>query len=74
MENKKEKFTLYGHTYWVRDLEFSPDQQFLASVSEDSSLRIWDLKTQKEVFNLTDNETRDGKFIITACYDKIIRI
>lgn len=33
-----------GHREWVTDLSFSPDSMFLASASDDLTLRVWDLE------------------------------
>jgi WD40 repeat protein len=37
--------TLIGHQSWIWSLAVSPDGQFLASASEDETIRIWDLNT-----------------------------
>ncbi len=37
--------TLTGHDNWVRGLAFSPNGKNLLSVSDDKTMRIWDLKT-----------------------------
>ncbi|WFD00544.1 Lissencephaly-1 [Malassezia yamatoensis] len=34
---------LYGHDNWIRGLTFSPNGQFLLSVSDDKTMRVWDL-------------------------------
>ncbi|PWN53954.1 putative platelet-activating factor acetylhydrolase ib alpha subunit [Violaceomyces palustris] len=37
--------TLVGHDNWVRGLAFSPNGKNLLSVSDDKTMRVWDLKT-----------------------------
>lgn len=37
--------TLTGHDNWVRGLAFSPNGKNLLSVSDDKTMRVWDLKT-----------------------------
>ncbi|EST05090.1 WD40 repeat [Kalmanozyma brasiliensis GHG001] len=37
--------TLVGHDNWVRGLAFSPNGKYLLSVSDDKTMRIWELKT-----------------------------
>jgi len=36
---------LSGHTGWVWSVAFCPDNQTLASSSEDETIKVWDLKT-----------------------------
>jgi WD40 repeat protein len=41
-----------GHTQGVRWLAFSPEGETLASVSDDSNLRFWNVRTQQELFSI----------------------
>lgn len=41
-----------GHTQGVRWLAFSPDGETLASVSDDSTLRFWNVYTQQELLSI----------------------
>lgn len=36
--------TFRGHDNWVTDLVFHPNNKYLLSVSDDKSIRIWDLQ------------------------------
>jgi len=36
-----------GHDNWVRDAVFHPSGKFLVSVSDDKSMKVWELKTGK---------------------------
>jgi WD40 repeat protein len=37
-----------GHTYWIHDLAYSPDDRLLASGSGDQSIKIWNVATGEE--------------------------
>jgi WD40 repeat protein len=43
------KWLFEGHTNWVVSLAFSKDQRYLASGAGDSSARVYDLQTGKEI-------------------------
>jgi WD40 repeat protein len=43
--------TLKGHTGRINSVAFSPDGKRLASVSDDGHLKVWDLATQRELFD-----------------------
>ncbi|HYT95537.1 MAG TPA: WD40 repeat domain-containing protein, partial [Gemmataceae bacterium] len=65
---------LTGHQQGVHALAFSPDGQRLASGSEDTSIRIWDVKTGREQFALRGHGEpvlrvafgRDGRQLVSA--------
>jgi WD40 repeat protein len=48
----KMRGTCRGHTQGVRWLAFAPEGETLASVSDDSTLRFWNVRTQQELFSL----------------------
>jgi WD40 repeat protein len=41
-----------GHTQGVRWLAFAPEGDTLASVSDDSTLRFWNVRTQQELLSI----------------------
>jgi WD40 repeat protein len=43
----------------ITDLAFSPDGMLLASASDDASIRLWDVATQREVLRLTQQRPAD---------------
>ena len=56
--------TLKGHIDKVIDIDFSPNELFIVSVSSDQTLKIWDMETGKIYQNL---EGHQGK-ICTVCF------
>jgi WD40 repeat protein len=53
-----------GHTQGVRWLAFAPEGDTLASVSDDSTLRFWNVRTQQELLSIQQlaNPMRDLRF------------
>lgn len=54
IENGTTVMKLIGHDNWVRDFVFHPDGVHLISVSDDRSIKVWDLKEQKCVKTIAD--------------------
>ncbi len=75
--------TLDGHSAKVTGVAFSPDGTLLVSSSLDGTLRLWDVKAQKEIATLSAPNgvklnavafSPDGTLIASAGSDGIVRL
>ncbi|MBP7283008.1 MAG: hypothetical protein KBA66_15600 [Leptospiraceae bacterium] len=77
-----ERVGLLRHSSYVRSVSFSPDGKYLASGSDDNTIKIWDLENAKEMKSLTGHSSYvtsvsfspDGKYLASGSYDKTIKI
>lgn len=80
-------YTLTGHADGVNCLALSPDGKLLASGSEDSSINLWDLSTQRQVLRsplltLTGHSegvrsiamSPDGQTLVSVSADKTVKL
>jgi dipeptidyl aminopeptidase/acylaminoacyl peptidase len=73
---------LSGHTQLVLSAIFSADGRRVITASDDSTARIWDSNTRRELMTLSGHTqavegaafTPDGKLIVTASSDKTVRL
>jgi WD40 repeat protein len=73
---------LRGHTSWVREARWSPDEPCIASASLDGTLRIWDAATGATLAVLTGHKrdvesvdwSPDGRRLASASADGTVRI
>ena len=72
---------LSGHVDVVMDIKFTPDGRYVASVSEDNSVRIWDVKTAQQIWKyesdcyfLSCAISPDGKYLAASSRDETIKI
>ena len=74
--------TLNGHTGAVDSVAFSPDGKTLASGSDDSTIKLWDVATGKERTTLKGqiNEVTcvayspDGKTLASGSHDNTVKL
>jgi hypothetical protein len=73
---------LAGHTDQIRCLAWSPDGACLASASDDSSAKIWEVANGKEINSLFGHASSvyavawspDGKRVVTGSWDFSVKI
>jgi len=73
---------LLGHTAWVYSVAFSPDGKTLASTGVDTTVRLWDVQTQKQIALLQGHTIQvnavvfspDGKLLASGGWDKTVRL
>ncbi len=53
-------YTLQGHQDWVNSVTFSPNGEQLASGGEDSTIKLWEVKTGKTIRTLKKRWWRKG--------------
>ncbi|WP_370941975.1 hypothetical protein AB5J62_22975 [Amycolatopsis sp. cg5] len=72
---------LRGHEDTVRAVSFSPDEHWLASASQDDTVRIWNVTTAGQVAVLAQSDdvrdvefSSDGILLATAGHDDLVRL
>ncbi|MCP4420190.1 MAG: protein kinase, partial [Chloroflexi bacterium] len=55
MQSSQLRRTFSGHNEGINDSTFSPDGRLLATVSQDSNVKLWDVATGQEIGTLTSH-------------------
>ena len=58
--------TFKGHAHWILSMAFSPDGATLASVSSDGPVKLWDVKTRRNV--ATFSEGGASNFFVSVAF------
>jgi hypothetical protein len=74
--------TLEGHSDRVRAVSITPDGNLAVSASFDKTLKVWDIKTGKEVHTLEGHSysvcavsvTPDGNYAVSASDDETLKV
>jgi WD40 repeat protein len=82
VDKEKERNSLEEHSNSVNSVAISLDGKTLASASDDKTIRLWNLQTQKPIATLTGHTSSvnsvaislDGKTLASASDDKTIRL
>ena len=82
LEEKKEEFTLKGHTKYITHVAISQDGMYLVSGSGDKTIKFWDFKQKKEEFSFTGHTStvnsvaisQDGRYLVSGSDDSTIKV
>ena len=73
--------TFSGHEQDIYSLDFARNGRHIASGSGDRTVRIWDIDTDREIFNLSIEDgvttvaiSPDGQYVAAGSLDKSVRV
>jgi WD40 repeat protein len=82
LQNWRYAYTIKGHTQAIRSLAITPDAQFLASASDDKTIKFWQLTTGQEISIFRGHSSSvcsiamsaDGQLLASGSDDKTIKL
>src|SRR5207244_2841901 len=81
VDSRRKIMDLKGHQDMINQLVLSSDEKFLASASQDKSVRVWDLSSMTEKYrfdhvNVTQCAafSEDGTQLLTAGLDSAVKV
>lgn len=74
--------TLSGHTSWILDVAYSPDNEHFVSSSADHTVKVWNVQTKQCLHTFTDHSDQvwgvcynpEGNKVVSVSEDKNILI
>ncbi len=78
----KQDRRFLGHTWWVWDAQFSPDEKKIVTVSQDGTSIVWDAESGEPGAPFTGHNgpvysaafSSDGSSVVTGGYDKRVLV
>ncbi len=79
VDNGEQISILQGHTQLINCVDFSPEGDFLASCSEDETIRLWDIESGETTRQFVEHGrfirfSPDGRILASASHDNKIRL
>ena len=82
LEEKREEFTLTGHSSSVTSVAISKDGKYIISGSSDKTIKIWSLEEKREELTLKGHSfnvnsfaiSQDGKYLVSGSSDRTIKV
>ncbi|MEM6400175.1 MAG: NACHT domain-containing protein [Cyanobacteria bacterium P01_D01_bin.116] len=80
--DKQKLLTLNGHKNLVYSIDFSPDNQILASASSDCTVKLWDINTGRLIRTLLGHTaavrsivfSADGLLLVSGSEDRTVKV
>ena len=77
-----EVYVQLGHTGWVMSVALSPDGRYLVSGSGDTTIKLWELSSGRELRTFTGHPfpvfsvalSPDGRSLVSGSFDKTIKL